>query len=685
MELHRKKFTTELDNEQVTIEVSDLAGQANAAVIGKHGNTVVLATVVMSKEDRMGDFFPLTVDYEERFYAAGKIMGSRFMRREGKASDEAILSGRLIDRTVRPLFDARLRRDVQIVVTVLSYDEKNDPDVIGLLSASTALSISDIPWGGPVAGVQVIKKNEKGEEEYRSFFAGPEAYVNMIEFEGKEIQEGTAIEAFTVAHKQIKELIAFQKKIVGEIGKQKLNVMLKQPNEETEQLVKSFIEGKVGPALRDKTFGDLKNDLFTHLASVGKTGDELKDVEQILETETDKFVHEEILKYDRRVDGRKLNEIRPLYGEVSLLELTHGSGLFVRGQTQVLAITTLASSSAEQLVETIESTTKKSFMLHYNFPSFSTGETGKSRGPGRREIGHGALAAKALRALIPTKEEFPYTIRIVAETLSSNGSSSMASTCAGCLSLMDAGVPIKKHIGGVAMGLMTSADGKEYKILTDIQGPEDHYGDMDFKVAGTKDGVTAIQMDVKINGITAEIFEKALAQAKEGRFTIIKEMERALPAARSTVSQYAPKIMSLMIPQDRIGELIGPGGKNINGIVADSDNKITIDIEETGKVYVAGVDIKLVERAYNTIKASMREFSVGEIINGPIVRILEFGAIVDLGGGQDGMIHVSELKDGFVKKVEDVVHMGDIVKAKIIKVSEGKIGLSLKGLGENNK
>ncbi len=682
MELHKKTFTTELNKEPITIEVSDLAGQANAAVIGRHGNTAVLATVVMSKEDRMGDFFPLTVDYEERFYAAGKIIGSRFVRREGRASDEAILSSRLIDRTVRPLFDARLRREVQIVVTVLSYDEKNDPDVIGLLSASTALAISDIPWNGPIAGVQIVKKNDKGEE-YRSFFAGPEAYVNMIEFEGKEIQESAALEAFSTAHEKIKQLITFQKKIVSEIGKKKADVMLKKPDEEIEGLVKKFIEGKIGPALCNKTFSELKNDLFKHLASLEKTGDTLKDVEQILETETDKFVHEEILKHDRRVDGRKLNEIRPLYGEVGLLELTHGSGLFVRGQTQVLAVTTLASSSAEQLVETMESTTKKSFMLHYNFPSFSTGEVGRSsRGPGRREIGHGALAAKALRALIPTKEEFPYTIRIVAETLSSNGSSSMASTCAGCLSLMDAGVPIKKHIGGVAMGLMTSEDGKEYKILTDIQGPEDHYGDMDFKVAGTKDGITAIQMDVKINGITAEIFERALTQAKEGRLSIIGVMEKVIPAARQNVSKYAPKIMSLMIPQDRIGELIGPGGKNINGIVAASENKITVDIEETGKVYVAGVDITLVERAYNTIKASMREFSIGEIVTGPIVRILEFGAIVDLGGGQDGMIHVSELKEGFVKKVEDVVHIGDVVKAKIIKINEGKIGLSLKGLGD---
>ncbi len=683
MDLHKKTFTTELDGEKISIEVSDLAGQANAAVVGRHGNTVVLATVVMSKEDRMGDFFPLTVDYEERFYAAGKIGGSRFVRREGKSSDESILSGRLIDRTVRPLFDARLRRDVQIVVTVISYDGKNDPDIIGLLSSSCALAISDIPWGGPVAGVQTIKTNEKGEEEYRSFFAGPEQYVNMIEFEGKEIQEGVALEVFVAAHKKVKELISFQKNIVKEIGKKKLDVMLKEPDEKIKKLVKEFIEGKIGPALRDKTFSDLKDNLFKHLTSLGETEETLKDVEAILETETDTFVHEEAIKHDRRVDGRKLNEIRPLYGEVGLLELTHGSGLFVRGQTQVLAVTTLASSAAEQLVETMESTTKRSFMLHYNFPSFSTGEVGKSRGPGRREIGHGALAAKALRALIPPKEEFPYTIRIVAETLSSNGSSSMASTCAGCLSLMDAGVPIKKHIGGIAMGLMASEDGKEYKILTDIQGPEDHYGDMDFKVAGTKDGVTAIQMDVKINGITAEIFERALAQAKEARFTIIGVMEKIIPAVRPQVSKYAPKILSLKIPQDRIGELIGPGGKNINGIVAESENKVTIDIEEDGTVYVAGVDIALVERAYNTIQTSMKEYEVGEIVTGPIVRILEFGAIVDLGGGQDGMIHVSELKEGFVKKVEDVVHEGQVVKAKIIRAEEGRIGLSLKGIEQD--
>ncbi len=683
MDLHKKSFTTTLNGEPITIEVSDLAEQANAAVIGHHGNTAVLATVVMSKEDKMGDFFPLTVDYEEKFYAAGKIMGSRFVRREGKASDEAILSARLIDRTIRPLFDARLRREVQVVVTILSYDEKNDPDVIGLLSASTALAISNIPWNGPVAGVQIIKKNGGVEDDYRSFFAGPEQFVNMIEFEGKEIQEEEAVRAFSLAHSQIKELISFQKKIVKEIGKPKLDVMLKDPDERAVKMVRDFIKDKIGEALKEKKFEELKKELLEYVETLEEEEKNiLKNAEAILETETDAFVHEEVLKRGKRVDGRGLKEIRPLLGEVGLFELTHGSGLFVRGQTQVLAITTLASSSAEQLVETMESTTRKRFMLHYNFPSFSTGEVGRSRGPGRREIGHGALAAKALRPLIPSKDEFPYTIRVVAETLSSNGSSSMASTCAGCLSLMDAGVPIKKHIGGIAMGLMTSEDGKEYKILTDIQGPEDHFGDMDFKVAGTKDGITAIQMDVKINGITDLIFREALNQAKEGRLEVINVMEKAIPAPRKNVSKYAPKIMSLTIPEDRIGELIGPGGKNINRIVAESENKITIDIEEDGRVYVAGVDIELVKKAYNTIEASMREYKVGDVITGPIIKILEFGAIVDLGGGQDGMIHVSELKDGFVKKVEDVVHLGDVVTAKVIRAEDGRIGLSLKILGK---
>lgn len=680
MELHRKKFVTELEGEELSIEVSELAGQANAAVIGKHGNTIVLATVVMGKEDRPGDFFPLTVDYEERFYAAGKIMGSRFVRREGRPSDEATLSARLIDRTIRPLFDHRMRREVQVVVTVLSYDETHDPDVIGLLSASTALHISDIPWNGPVAGIQNIKKDANGDIVYKSFFAGPEKYVNMIELEGCEISESDAVNVFTQAHETVKKLVVFQNEIRAQIGKEKASIPFPEYDPVFLAEVRSFIEKDIANALKEKRVDGLKKSLLEHIASHETLAEHIKHVEPIFEEVVDSFVHTEALVHNRRVDGRGFEEIRPLYAETGLFSLTHGSGLFIRGNTQVLAMTTLASSSAEQLIETMEVTGKKRFMLHYNFPNFSVGEVGRSRGPGRREIGHGTLAAKALSAMIPKKEVFPYTIRLVAETLSSNGSSSMASTCAGCLSLMDAGVPIKKHVGGIAMGLILDETGTQYKILTDIQGPEDHYGDMDFKVAGTVDGITAIQMDVKIKGITAEIFKEALEQAKRARIQVIDVMKKTLPEARPELSPYAPKILTLSIPKDRIGEVIGPGGKTINAIIAASLDKVTIDIEEDGTIYIAGVDKELTERAYNTVKAITREFKIGDIVNGKIVRILEFGAIVDLGGNKDGMVHVSELKEGFVKKVEDVVHLGDEVIAKVIRVEDGKIGLSLKNI-----
>lgn len=680
MKLNRKIFATKLDGEDISIEVSELAGQANAAVIGRHGNTAVLATVVMGKEDKGGDFFPLTVDYEERFYAAGKIIGSRFIRREGRPSDEATLSARLIDRTIRPLFDHRLRREIQVVVTILSYDETRDPDVIGLLSASTALHISDIPWDGPVAGIQTIRKDENGEVLYKSFFAGPEKYVNMIEFEGREVSETDAIEAFTSAHAKVKELVAFQNKIRSEIGKEKVSIPVPEYDPALVKEIRAFLEKDLGNALREKRLDSLKKDLFEHISAREAFTDQEKNIEPIFENIVDEFVHTETIKYGRRVDGRAIDEIRPLYGETGLFPLTHGSGLFVRGNTQVLAMTTLAAPSAEQFIETMEMTGRKRFMLHYNFPNFSVGETGRSRGPGRREIGHGALAAKALSAMLPKKEEFPYTIRVVAETLSSNGSSSMASTCAGCLSLMDAGVPITKHVGGIAMGLMLNEDGSEYKILTDIQGPEDHYGDMDFKVAGTGDGITAIQMDVKIKGIDAKIFGETLERAKQARMQVIDVMKKIIPGPKPSVSVYAPKIVTLKIPKEKIGEIIGPGGKNINGIIAASLNKITIDIEEDGMVYISGVEKELVDRAYESIKAITREFKVGDIVNGKVVRILEFGAIVDLGGNRDGMIHVSELKEGFVKKVEDVVHVGDEVIVKVIRVEDGKIGLSLKNL-----
>jgi len=679
MDLQKKIFETTLGDEKISLEISKLAGQANGAVVGTYGETVVLATAVMGKENKSGDFFPLTVDYEERFYAAGKIIGSRFVRREGKASDEAVLSARLIDRTIRPLFDDRLRKEVQITVTILSYDEKNEPDVIALLAASTALGISNIPWGGPVAGVQLIKKGDEGELLYNSFFAGIEDKVNMIELEGREIKKEEAEELFEKAQKEIAKLISFQKKIVKEIGKTKLDSEIEEPTENTKKLVSEFLDGKnLLSIIGEKKTEELRKELDLYLKESELPEEDWKHITYLFEKHIDGFVHKLALNEGKRVDGRSLDQIRELYGEVGLFELTHGSGLFIRGNTQVLAVTTLASSSAEQIVETMETTEKKRFMLHYNFPSFSVGETGRSRGPGRREIGHGTLAAKAIRGVIPSKKDFPYTIRVVAETLSSNGSSSMASTCATSLSLMDAGVPIKKHVAGIAIGLMLDPEEKNYKILTDIQGPEDHYGDMDLKVAGTSEGINAIQMDVKIHGITSSIFKDALVSAEIARMQILKILEGAISAPRKTVSKYAPKILILQVPKEKIGEVIGSGGKTINGIIAECEGRVSIDIEEDGTVYISSIDEDLARKAYEMVEKTVKEYRVGEIVNGTVVRILEFGAIVDLGGGKDGMIHVSELKDGFVKKVEDVVHLGNNVIAKVIKSEEGKIGLSLK-------
>lgn len=680
MDLERKTYTTELNGEPIKLEISKLAGKANAAVLGQHGDTVVLAAVVMGDKDTTGDFFPLTVDYEERFYAAGKIIGSRFIRREGRPSDEAVLSGRLIDRTIRPLFDPRLRREMQVTVTILSYDEVHDPDMISLLATSTALAISDIPWNGPVAGVSKNKLRPDGSVHHKTFFAGPGEGINMIELEATEIGEDEALALFDEAERDIKKLIEFEKKIAKEIGKPKVAVSLAVPEERVKDIVHGFISKGFADAIKNKTLGDLKSALMDHLKESGEPGEVLMQADALYEDTIDKFVHDEAMKHERRPDGRKLDEVRELHAEVGLFRRTHGSGLFLRGETQILAVTTLATPAAEQLIETMETTGRRRFMLHYNFPSFSTGETKKrGGGPGRREIGHGALAQKALVNMIPTKDEFPYTIRVVAETLSSNGSSSMASTCAASLSLMDAGVPLKKHVAGIAMGLMLGEKG-EYKVLTDIQGPEDHHGDMDCKVAGTRDGITAIQMDVKVEGITKEIFRDTLENAKRARLHILETMEKTLEKPRENVSSFAPTIQILAIPKEKIGLVIGGGGKTINGLIAMAGGQVAIDIEEDGKVYVSGLDSNLVTQTMKSIEGIVREYHPGEIVEGTVVKLLDFGAIVDLGGGQDGMIHISELKDGFVKKVDDVVKLGDRVRAKVLRAEEGKIGLSLKAL-----
>ena len=680
MNLEKKQFKTTLQGAPVTIEVSKLAGQANAAVIGRMGDTTVLVTVVMGKNDTQLDYFPLSVDYEERFYASGKILGSRFVRREGRPSDDAILSGRIIDRTIRPLFDPRLRREVQVTITVLTYDEINDPEEIGLLTTSTALMISDIPWGGPVAGVRnEIKGTTTVEKSFMSFFSGTKDFINMIEFSGKELDKQTLQSVFEKSHTEIKNLVSFQESITKEIGKEKADVMIPEPSDEAKNMIRTFLRGKIEDALKNRGGEQLKHDMFEHLRTLENADEALRYGEFIFEAEVDMFVHNYALKEGKRVDGRAFDQIRDLYADTGILPRMHGTGLFIRGETQVLAVATLASPAQEQLVETMEATTKKRFMLHYNFPKFSTGEVGRARSLGRREIGHGALAAKSIEQVIPAKEDFPYTIRVVAETLSSNGSSSMASTCAASLALMDAGVPIKKPVAGIAIGLMTGERG-EYKLLTDIQGPEDHYGDMDFKVTGTNEGITAVQMDVKIGGINSDIFMNALTAAEKARMQILEVIKSSLATPRKELSSYAPLIKTYKINPDKIGMVIGPGGKTINGIIEKCGGNISIDIDEDGTVYVSGTDHAGVLKGLNEVVSLTKEYKVGEVVEGPIVRILEFGAIVDLGGGQDGMIHVSELKEGFVKKVEDVVKLGDRVTAKVIRAEEGKIGLSIKAM-----
>lgn len=704
MNLNRKQFKLEYAGRPLVFEVSGIAGQTNASVMATYNDSTVLATAVMSKREKELGYFPLMVDFEERFYAVGKVLGSRFVRREGKSSEEAVLSGRVIDRTIRPLFDQRMRREVQVVITILSLNEEEDLDFLALNAASTALAISDIPWNGPVSGVKVVRKNgqllinPKNSEiadgfEFALFAAGPKGRINMIELEGFEATEAQVADGFAASQTEIDKLIAFQQSIVKEIGRTKQEVKLAVDDPKLKEAVVAFTAGKFDeviylkdPVARDKQIETIESELATHLIEQGFESAHIKGAHHIVEEIIDGIVHKNILEKGKRPDGRGVTDLRDLYGEVGLLKRTHGSALFARGTTQSLAVATIAPPGQEQTIETMSFSGKKRFMLHYNFPQYSVGEVGPFRGPGRREIGHGALAEKALKNLFPKKEVFPYTVRVVSEILSSNGSSSMATVCAATLALMDAGVPIIKPAAGIAMGLMTRSTGEgenekiaDYKVLTDLQGYEDHYGDMDFKVAGTKDGITAIQMDVKIKGLTVEMLTTALRQAADARYKILDLITSVIPAPRAEISPLAPLIMTLRVDPSQIGSIIGPGGKTINGII-DSTGCMAIDIDDDGLVFVSGKDKTTTLAAYNAVASIVKEYKVGEIVEGPIIKILEFGAIVDIGGGRDGMIHVSELKSGFVKKVEDVVKVGDIVKVKIIKVEGGKIGLSLKAM-----
>ena len=698
----KKTFSIEVGGRTLSLEFSDLAHQANSAVMARYGDTVVLVTTVIGKKDKSTDYFPLMVDYEEKFYAAGKIIGSRFIRREGRPSEEAILSGRLIDRAIRPLFDSRIRRDVQVVVTVISYDEDNDPDALALVAASTALSVSDIPWNGPVAGLKVAQIGDElvvnpllttmkaTPPVFEAFVAGTEDRINMVELGGYEASATKVLEAFALAQKEIKKLTDFQDEIVKSVGKEKMKMELKDVDPELLAAVKKYLGNKLEGAVYTKKKTDMHDkiselgaNLKLHLKDAGFEEDAINGADGIMEEEVNDLIHKKILGEELRPDGRKLDEVRALSSQVSILPRTHGSASFMRGDTQSLAVTTLGEPGASQLIETMETTGKRRFLLHYNFPAYSVGEIGPFRGPGRREIGHGALAEKAVRPLIPPAEEFPYTIRVVSEILSSNGSSSMATVCATCLSLMDAGVPIKKPAAGIAMGLIVEQgtrnkeQGTKYKVLTDIQGPEDHHGDMDFKVAGTDSGINAMQMDVKIDGLTLEMIEATVKQAEKARLHILDNMKSALASPRPEISKYAPIIISLTIDPTRIGEVIGSGGKIINKIIEETGST-SIDIEDDGKVFVTAPSKEAAQKAVAQIELILREFKVGDVIEGNVIKILEFGAIVDLGGGQDGMIHVSELKSGYVNRVEDVLKLGDFVRAKVIRNEDGKIGLSLK-------
>lgn len=695
MLMDKKRFQTTIGETALVVELSDVAEQANGAVLIRYGETAVLVTSVMGKKDTGGDFLPLTVEYEERYYAAGKILGSRFMRREGRAPDDAILSARLIDRTIRPLFDYRMRREVQVIATILSFDEEHSHEFASLIGASVALAISDIPWAGPVAGVPVAQIDGAitiapgisalPKATYEAFVAGTKDFINMIECESREVDEKTILAGFDAAQIAIQQLVAFQEKIVKEVGKKKVVVKLAESSLEIVERVRVFCKERLPEAIyvrskaeREVKMRAVKEALTAHLKENGTDDAGIRSAESFWEILIDEIVHKNILENGKRPDLRAMDEVRTLSCETHLFERVHGSALFARGNTQALAMTTLASTEAGKLIETIDYTGTKNFLLHYNFPPYSVGEVKPLRGPGRREIGHGALAEKAIKNMLPNKEEFPYTIRVVSEILSSNGSSSMATVCATSMSLMDAGVPIKKAVAGIAMGLMSDDEGN-YKILTDLQGPEDFFGDMDFKVAGTGEGVTAIQLDVKIRGLTLRMIEETLRDARVARLKILDTMAKAIAAPRKELSKYAPVILTLPINPEKIGLLIGPGGKTINGIIAKT-GALAIDIDESGKVFIAGATRAIAEATFQEVEMLMKEYKVGDVVHGKIIKILEFGAIVDLGGGNDGMIHVSELKSGFVKKVEEVVNVGDEVFAKVIRVEDGRIGLSLKNL-----
>ncbi|OGF70321.1 polyribonucleotide nucleotidyltransferase [Candidatus Giovannonibacteria bacterium RIFCSPLOWO2_02_FULL_45_14] len=695
--MNSKKFTTDFGGKELTVEFNDLAEQAHGSAMVRLGDTVILATAVMSQGKREGiDYFPLSVDYEERFYAAGKILGSRFVRREGRPSEEGVLVSRLIDRGLRPLFNHKIRNEVHVVALALSVDQENEPDVVAILAASLALGTSSIPWDGPIGAVRVGKvggkfvlnpiRSELEKSDLDMVVCGKDGKINMVEAGAKEIPEEEMLEALAFAQKEIDKIEEFQKKIAGEMGREKIMPALKDEPEKISEIFEKDFREKLEKAIyikdkkeRNVNLFKLKEEWDSIIANdVGADYSSVAD--GFYEEKIDEIVHKNILVGDLRPDGRGLKELRSLWAGVGILPRTHGSGLFYRGETHVLSAATLGGPGDTQLVEGMSISTKKRFMHHYNFPPFAPGETGRMGGPGRREIGHGALAERALIPVLPDISEFPYVIRLVSEVLSSNGSTSMASTCASILSMMDAGVPIKRMVAGIAMGLILSPDGKKFKVLTDIQGPEDHYGDMDFKSAGTSEGVTAVQMDVKISGVTLEVLKETLLDARAARIKIMEVMARAIDKPRAELSKFAPRILTIKINPDRIRDLIGPGGKMINSIIDETG--ATVDVEQDGTVFITG-SAEGSEKALARVKEVTHEFEVGEVFEGTVSRIFDFGAMVEIAPKQEGLVHISELAPFRVERVTDMVDVGDKVKVKIKSIDElGRVNLSIKDVAE---